>query len=69
MRCCSSTYRAAQQLSTRFSSVLGGSIYLEAVGGREVAIRRDQLLDVGLGTLAGYDPVGATGDPRFCAHD
>jgi hypothetical protein len=59
----------SQHLSTRFSSVLGGRIYLEAVGGREVAIRRDQLLDVGLGTLAGYDPVRASGDPGFCADD
>jgi hypothetical protein len=59
----------SQHLSTRFSSVLGGRMYLEAVGGREVAIRRDQLLDVGLGTLAGYDPVQASGGPGFCADD
>jgi hypothetical protein len=59
----------SQHLSTRFSSVLGGSIFLEAVGGREVPIRRDQLLDVGLGTLAGYDPVRASGGPGFCAED
>jgi hypothetical protein len=59
----------SQHLSTRFSSVLGGRIYLEAMDGREVAIRRDQLLDVGLGTLAGYDPVRASGDPGFCARD
>jgi hypothetical protein len=59
----------SQHLSTRFSSVLGGSAYLEAVEGRQVPIRRDQLLDVGLGTLAGYDPVQASGGPGFCAED
>jgi hypothetical protein len=59
----------SQHLSTRFSSVLGGVIYLEAVVGREVEIRRDQLLDVGMGTLAGYDPVRASGGPGFCADD
>jgi hypothetical protein len=59
----------SQHLSTRFSSVLGGSVYLETVAGREVPIRRDQLLDVGLGALAGYDPVQASGDPGFCADD
>jgi hypothetical protein len=59
----------SRHLSTRFSTVLGGSIYLEAVAGREVPIRRDQLLDVGLGTLAGYDQVQASGDPGFCAND
>jgi hypothetical protein len=57
----------SQHLSTLFSSVMGGSIYLEEVGGREVPIRRDQLLDVGLGTLAGYDPVQASGGPGFCS--
>jgi hypothetical protein len=59
----------SRHLSTRFSSVLGGSVYLEAVEGRQVPIRRDQLLDVGLGTLAGYDPVRASGGPGFCADD
>lgn len=59
----------SQHLSTRFSSVLGGSAYLEAVEGRQVPIRRDQLLDVGLGTLPGYDPVQASGGPGFCVED
>ena len=40
---------------TGFSTVLGGALYLEAVAGREVEIRRDQLLEVGLGP-AGDDP-------------
>jgi hypothetical protein len=31
------------------STVLGGALYLEAVAGREVGLRRHQLLDVGLG--------------------
>ncbi|HZA66530.1 MAG TPA: hypothetical protein VE592_06240 [Geminicoccaceae bacterium] len=34
------------------STVLGGALYLEAVAGREVALRRHQLLDVGLGPIA-----------------
>ena len=34
---------------TGFSTVLGGALYLEAVAGREVEIRRDQLIEVGLG--------------------
>lgn len=59
----------SRHLSTRFSSVLGGSVYLEAVEGRQVPIRRDQLLDVGLGTFAGYDPVRASGGPGFCQED
>ena len=59
----------SRHLSTRFSSVLGGSVYLEAVEGRQVPIRRDQLLDVGLGSLDGYDPVQASGEPGFCDED
>jgi hypothetical protein len=43
---------------TGFSTVLGGALYLEAVGGREIEIRRDQLLDVGLGPTA--DDIGAS---------
>jgi hypothetical protein len=35
---------------TGFSTVLGGTLYLEAVAGREVEIRPDQLLEVGLGS-------------------
>jgi hypothetical protein len=36
---------------TQFSTVLGGALYLEAVAGREVALRRDQLLEVELGQV------------------
>jgi hypothetical protein len=37
------------------STVLGGALYLEAVAGREVGLRRHQLLDVGLGPIARGD--------------
>ena len=44
---------------TQYSTVLGGLLYLEAVAGREVEIRRDQLLDVGLGPAASEQGVSA----------
>lgn len=46
---------------TQFSTVLGGALYLEAVAGREVALRRHQLLQVELGpvrTVAGTNSGG-----------
>ena len=47
---------------TQFSTVLGGALYLEAVAGREIALRRHQLLDVGLGPVR-----DAADSGRLCA--